>query len=324
MESDILLRIKHFEQGRRGVAVNRTFRHFVYLVEDEDGVRTACSLHSLNDSAWHCADVSASVATNLALVVNATQTHSDILPAKRFCNALSEACFSHSRRAIEADDRTLAVLAHLQDCEVLQNAFLHLLHTIMVAIEFLLSRRYVGVVFGAFVPRKSHNRLKILKLHIIVRRLNVDAVQLRKFFIKDIAYLLAPMLLRSLFPEVRDIFLTDTRLVFVAQLCLDVLNLLTQEVLPLLLVEVASSLVLNLSLELHQLDDVVGKLDGLLQSSEFGRAGEELILLLDGERHVAAYRIEHEGRWLHIVDVLRQLIWNVVEDAHQPSSPFLE
>ena len=97
---------------------------------------------------------------------------------------------------------------------------------------------------------------------------------------------------------------------------MNVLYLLAQEVFALLLVKVASCLVLNLSLELHELDDVVGKLDSLLQTLKFGRAGEKLVLLLNGKRQITANRVEHEGARLHVADILGELVRIVVQDRH--------
>ena len=218
----------------------------------------------------------------------------------------------------------MSVLAHLQHSEVFQDALLHLLHAIVVAVQLLLGPGDVGVVASAFVPRQTDDRLQVLELHVVVGRLDVDAVQLRKLLVEDFGRLLAPMLCSSLVLEVGHVFLPYARLVLVAQLALYVLHLLAKEVLALLLVEVATRLVFYLSLELHQLDDVVGKLDGMAKSLQLRWAGEQLILLFDAERQVAAYRIEHEGRWLHVVYVLHQLVGIVIQDAHQPPCTLLE
>ena len=73
------------------------------------------------------------------------------------------------------------------------------------------------------------------------------------------------MLFQCFLTQVVDVLLPHTGIILVTQLALDVLNLLTEEIFTLLLVKVATSLVLNLTLELHELYDIVGKLDGLLK-----------------------------------------------------------
>ena len=264
--------------------MNRADRHFVHLIKNENGIRTASSLHALNDTTWHCTNICATMSTYLAFVVNAAKTHPDILPAESFCDALSETSFSHSWRAIQANDRALTILSHLQNSKMLKDAFLDLFHAIMVAIELLFSFRYICIVFGTFIPRKTYNCLKILELYIVIWRLNVDAIQLGELLVEDFVYFLAPMFCLSLSLQVGHILLSDTRFILITKLALNVLNLLAKEVFALLLVEVATSLVFNLAFKFHQFDDVVGKLNGLLQSSWFCRAGEELIFLLSCER----------------------------------------
>ena len=200
MESNVLLRVEDFEKSGRRVSVNGTERKLVYLVENEYRVRTACPLHSLNDTAGHSSDIGATMTTNLTLIMHTAQADAHIFAAKRFGYAFAKTCLTDSWRAIQTDDGTLTVLAHLQHSQMLQDAFLDLLHPIVVTIQLLFGHRNIGVVTGTFVPRQSYNGLKILKLHIIVGRLDVDAVQFSQLFIEDFCRLFAPMLGRSFVP----------------------------------------------------------------------------------------------------------------------------
>ena len=102
MECDILLRVKHFEQGRCRVAVDSRLCYLVYLVEDEDRIARADTLQSLHYPSRHSAYVCPSVATYLALVVHASERYAGIFPAHGLCHTLAERCLPHSRRSVEA------------------------------------------------------------------------------------------------------------------------------------------------------------------------------------------------------------------------------
>ena len=71
-ERVVLFRIEHLEQGRRGVAAE-VARHFVDLVEKNDGVPCLCLDERLDDTSRHRPDVRASVPADLGLVADPTQ-----------------------------------------------------------------------------------------------------------------------------------------------------------------------------------------------------------------------------------------------------------
>src|SRR5205807_953689 len=100
--------------------------HLVHFVEQEHRVSAARLLQRLDDLARQRADVRAPVAADLGLVPNAAERDSHEFSAERLGDALAERGLSDSGRPDEAEDRTLHLLDHRLNGEVLENALLRL------------------------------------------------------------------------------------------------------------------------------------------------------------------------------------------------------
>ena len=298
VESVVLLGVEHFQQGGGRVAVDGVLRHLVYLVEDEDGVAGAGLLHALDDAPGHGAHVSAPVSPYLRLVVHAAERHPDVLALHGLGDALAQAGLSHSRGAVEADDGRLEVAAQLQDGEVLQYALLHLLHAVVVLVQYALGALDVQVVLGVLVPGQGDHGLQVGELHAVLGALGIEHLQLVQLLHEGGVHLLGPLLGLGLLVE----FLPLGAAVVVAQLLLDVLQLLLQEVLALLGVQVVAGLLPYLLLQAQQADVPVLELQYLIDAVHQGVRGEQVHLLLGAEGHVGADEVgEH-----HLVgDVLQ-------------------
>ena len=82
----------------------------------------------------------------LRLIVESTKTHPDILALHGCCDALAQRSLSHSWRAIEAEDRRLEVASQTQHSHIFKYALLHLLKSVVVAVEYLLGAFQVKVI----------------------------------------------------------------------------------------------------------------------------------------------------------------------------------
>ena len=296
MEGVVLLGVKHFEQGARGVAVVGHLRDFVNLVEDEDGVRRAGFGQALDDASGHGADVRLAVAANLGLVVHATQRDADVLASEGVGDALAERRLTHSGRAVEADDGRLHVPAQLEHGQVLDDALLHLLDAVVVAVEGVLGMGHVEVVVGKLVPRQPEQRLQVVELHVVVGRLGVGALQLHHLLLEQLGHVVAPLLPLCGVAHLGDVLILHAA----AQLVLDVLELLLEEVLALLLAELLLGTCLDVLLQLRELhlavEDGEQMCGALLQRG----LGEQLCLLLDVEGEVGTDEVDQEDG---VVDV---------------------
>ena len=108
----------------------------------------------------------------------------------------------------------------------------------MVVVENLLRTLQIEVVVRIFAPRQVHHRLQIVHLHAVFRSLRVEHVEFVEFLEEHFLDILRPVLAKRF----RLKLVAFGRTVTVAQLFLDVLDLLLQEVLTLLLVDVLARL----------------------------------------------------------------------------------
>ena len=102
------------------------------------------------------------MSSNLRLVVQTSERHSDILALHGCCYALAKAGLAHSRRTIEADDGRFQVTPKLQYGQIFKYALLGFLHAVMVAVEDFLRSLQLKVVLCVFTPRQLNHLLKIV------------------------------------------------------------------------------------------------------------------------------------------------------------------
>ncbi len=142
-ERGVLLRVEHFEQRRRRIALDAA-PELVDLVEHQHGVARAGLAQRLDDVARQRADVGAPVAADLGLVVHATEADAHELAAQRPRDALAERGLADAGRADEAQDRAAPFRVQLAHREELEDAPLDLLEAVVVLVEDL--ARMVDVV----------------------------------------------------------------------------------------------------------------------------------------------------------------------------------
>ena len=312
VESLVLLRVEHFEQGRGRVAMDGILSHLVDFVEDEHGVRRACLLQTLDDAAGHGTDVGAAVSAYFRFVLHTAQTHAHILALHGRGNAASERGLADSRRAVQADDGTFEVATQLQHGEVFENALLYFFHAIVVAVEDALGGFDVDAVLRHFVPRQVEQHVQIVQLSAVFGTLSVLTLKFFHFFVEALLCLFAPFLLGGTFTQFRGFVVVG-----LAQFLLDVLHLFAEEELALATAQVLVRLHLDVGLELGKL--VLAVEDGEEFLSTFGDQGlfEQHDMFLVGDGQAAAHEVDEEDAALQVVERERRFDAHAVASLHE-------
>jgi hypothetical protein len=92
-------------------------------------------LHALDDLARHRADVRAAVAADLGLVAHAAERDAHEAASERPRDGTTERRLADARRSDEAEDRAFDLADQLGDREILDDAFLDLVETVVVFVE---------------------------------------------------------------------------------------------------------------------------------------------------------------------------------------------
>ena len=153
-ERAVLLGVEHFEQRRRRVAAE-VHRHFVDLIEHDDGVFRAGLLHHLDELSGKGADIRAAMSADLSFIAHAAQRHADKLAAGRLSDRHTERSLADAWRSDEAQDGAFWVLYQLADRQKFQNAILYLFQSVVVGIQDLFRTLDIADLFRALLPRHS-------------------------------------------------------------------------------------------------------------------------------------------------------------------------
>ena len=230
------------------------------------------------------------MATDLGLIVQTAERDAHILALQGGGDGAAQRGLAHSGRAVEAEDGRLEVATHLEHGKVFEDALLDLLQAVVVAVEHAARILHIEVVGGILAPGEAEHHLQVVELYVVVGRLGIDALELHHLLLEGVGHLLAPQLLLGLAAQFVDVLILHTA----AQLVLDVLQLLLQEVLALLLVDFLTGAQLDAGLE-------VGKLHFAVEDRE--QVGgtllerlllQELHLLLHVEGEVRTHEVDQE------------------------------
>ena len=230
------------------------------------------------------------MAAYLSLVVYAAQGDAHIFAAQGFGDALAERCLAHSRRTVEAEDGCLVRFAVAQGGQVFQDAFLHLLHTIMVAVQDALGIANVQVVVGMDAPGQADNGLQVVQLHVIVRHLRIDAFELLQLAAEDGLHLF-----REYQPGGFLLQVGHVAVLVLTQFALNVFYLLVEEELLLLLVQFFAGLLLDFVFQLCKLALAVQQLQQFEGAPLEVVFQEQLVAFVERERHVDADEVDEEN-----------------------------
>ena len=292
----VLLGIEHLEH-RAGRIAAPVGAHLVDLVDHEDRVPGARVPDRTDDRARHRPDVRAAMAADLRFVSDAADRDADELPVEGAGDRLAEATSSDPGRADEAEDGAGQVGLQLRDGEVLDDALLDLLEVVVILVEDAPGPFQVEVVLGARVPGQGQDPVEVRADDAVLRRRRGQAREPVELAPCRAVGLLGKRGLVELAPELGELGLVGVAL---AELLLDRLQLLAEEVLALR----------GLHLRLHLRLDLRAELERLELAAEDGRQAaqprldvrllEQLLLLGDRE---AQRRGDQVGELAGRVDV---------------------
>src|SRR5438552_4407604 len=297
-ERVVLLGVEDLEERRARVTAE-VRAGLVDLVEHEHGVDLSRGLHVLQDAAGERAHVGAPVAADLGLVADAAERHADELAAHRASDGLAEARLADAGRADEAEDGRAQVLAELAHGHVLDDPVLHLRQAVVVLVEDLRGLGDVPVVARRLVPGQRDEPVHIGPDDAGLRRGLRDLLETAHFLEGLLLHRVGHAGLFDLLLELAQLRAT----LVLAELLLDRLHLLAEDVLALCLVEGLLDLALDLRLQLEDLVLLREEDREELEALDERPRLEELLALL--EREVGT-RGDEVGEVRGILGVLRR------------------
>ena len=103
LERMILRRVQHFKKRRGGIAAP-VGAEFVDLVEHDHGIHSTRVAQGTNETAWQRADVGSAMTTDFSFVPDATERHSNELPAGCASDRFPNRRLTRSGRANKCQD----------------------------------------------------------------------------------------------------------------------------------------------------------------------------------------------------------------------------
>ena len=166
-EARVLLGVEHLQHRARRVAAE-VGSHLVDLVDHQHRVDRAGVPQRADDRSGHRADVGAPVTADLRLVAHAADRHALERALHGGGDRSSQRRLAHAGRAHEQDDRAARVGLELADREELEDAVLHPLDVVVVAVEHRPRVLQVQVVLGGLRPRQRGEPLEVGADHAVL------------------------------------------------------------------------------------------------------------------------------------------------------------
>ena len=249
-ERVVLFRIEHLEQRRRRIAAE-VGAELVDLIEDEDRVLRLGAAQALDDLPGQRADIGAAMAADFRFVAHAAERDAHELAAERLRDRSRQRGLADARRADEAEDRPLHAGIELAHREVFENAVLRLLEPRVLVVHDALGLLEVDDLVGLLRPRQRDDPVEIGARHGVFRG--------RRRHLRQAIELAQRFLLHGLgqagrFELGAQLFDLARLIVAFAELLLDRLELLAQEVIALVLADFRLHLALDLRAELEHFE----------------------------------------------------------------------
>ena len=181
--------------------------------------------------------------------MDAAKSDSHILPSESAGDGLAKTCLSHPRRTVQTQDRGLHVSLQLEHCQIFYYPVLHCIQSVVVFVQHFLGILHVQVVLRHLSPREVQHELYIIILYAVFRRARVVPFQLGHLFLENLLDGCRPYLFFGPFAESVEVFA-----VIHAELFLYCPQLVVEVILPLLLVDFALYLLVDVLLDFEQLD----------------------------------------------------------------------
>ena len=249
-EGVVLFRIEDLEQ-RRGRVAAEVRAELVDLVEDEHRVAGFGAPQALDDLAGQGADVGAAVTADLGLVAHAAERHPDELAAQRLGDRAGQRRLADPGRADEAEDRPLHAGVQLAHRQVFEDALLGPVEPGVLGVEDAARLGQVDDLVGPLGPRQRDDPVEIGARHRVLggggRHLRQPVELAQRFLLHRLGQPGGIDLLAQLLDVLGLV-------VAFAELPLNRLQLLAQEVVALVLADLRLHLRLDLRAELEHLE----------------------------------------------------------------------
>ena len=169
-EGVILLRIEDLEECAGRIAVV-ALGELVDLVEHHDRIGDAALLDAVHDAAGHRADVGSAVAADIRLIPHAAEAHTDIFAPECPGDRLTDTGFAGAGRADEQQDGACLLLLEIHDRNLLDDALLDLLQTVMILVQHLLRLIEIHEFWRLRLPGQRRDKIEIVVEHAVLLRL---------------------------------------------------------------------------------------------------------------------------------------------------------
>lgn len=153
-EIAVLFRIKHFKQGRGGIAAE-VVAELVDFVKHDHGVARSGLFHGLDDAPGERADVGAPVASDFRLVPHAAKRYALEFAAKRPRDGAAERSLAHAGRAGKAQNRPFGIGVQLAHAQIFKDTILDLGQAVVIFVQHLFRLGNVKLIPGGFFPGNS-------------------------------------------------------------------------------------------------------------------------------------------------------------------------
>ncbi len=324
-EVAVLLRVQDLEQGRGGVAVVGG-ADLVDLVEHDDRIGRAGVFDRLEELAGHGADVGAPVALDLGLVADAADREAIEAPAECIGDGVPDRGLADTGRADQQDDGAGDLALVDANGQEFQDAFLHILQAVMIAIQDAARALEIQLVGRVLAPGQDRDPVQIVAGDGVFRRACLQHAQLVHLLFDALARLLGQDELFD--PRCEAVDLGGAVVLGDAQLLLDRLELLAQKELALLLVHLLLDRAPDLLLGAGELELVVEQDQHLFHARQqrqdlqhllellLGRGGEAGREIGEMRRIIGAEAVQEHPQLFDIERVERQQLLDGVDHGH--------
>jgi hypothetical protein len=261
------------------------------------------------------------VAADLGLVAHAADADALELAPQRAGHRLAQRRLADAGRPGEAEDRAPRVRLELADREELQDAVLDLLDVVVVGVEHLARVHEVEVVLGADAPRQHRDPLQVAADHAMLGGLGrqlLEAVQLAIDLLADVG---GQQHVGELVAQLAGLL---GGLVELAELVLDRLELLAQDVLALALVDLGLDLGLDLGADRDDLQLAREDLDETAQPATDIDLLQQRLLLLGRQPQRAGDQVAERRRVVDVGDRQLELLGQVGHQLDDPGEGLLD
>src|SRR5215472_16462477 len=258
----VLCRVEKLQQSGCRISLE-AHRQLFNLVEHENGVAGTGPAYPLDDPARQRPHVGTPMATDVSLIADSAERCPHERPAQCPRDGLTERRLADAGRSDQTQDQPAAGAAELGDREIADDAILHPLEPVVVVVEHLPRLVEVHRVRRGVRPGQTEYPVEASPDHGILGRGGVDALQPGELP-GDLGLHLvweAPGV--DLGSDVGDLTLLSIQL---AQLLTDCSELLSKDVLPLLLARPLAGLSLDLRRHFEVSALLLTQLQGELQS----------------------------------------------------------